>query len=93
MFVSIVTSISRLHGFGTDWKALSTALGNRDEAFLKLRSKVDGGFTAMNVKLETERWFRVQMDAAADTVSNDFLRMLDTKTSHLEKRVEQIEEK
>mmetsp|Transcript_39807 Transcript_39807/g.93771 ORF Transcript_39807/g.93771 Transcript_39807/m.93771 type:complete len:1965 (+) Transcript_39807:164-6058(+) len=82
----------KVNNMQQEMETLSNAMGVRDAAIKKLHSKVDGGFAALNVKLETEYWMRTQIDAAADGIGNDFLRLLDQKCNHLEKRMEQLAE-
>jgi len=45
------------------------------------------------VRLETDRWVREGCDRVADSVTNQFLRLLDDASSKVEKRVDSCEER
>jgi len=63
------------------------------EAMVELDAKVDGSFDSLLVRFETDRWVREGVDRVADTVSNQFLRLLDEASQKLDKRVDKMEQK
>uniref|UniRef100_A0A7S1LT24 Uncharacterized protein n=1 Tax=Alexandrium catenella TaxID=2925 RepID=A0A7S1LT24_ALECA len=63
------------------------------EALKKLSARVDGGFSALLVRLETDKWMRENVDKVADNVSNSFLRLLDDSSQKLSGRMERCEQR
>merc|ERR1712113_838269 len=57
----------------------------------KLGARVEGGFDAIIVRLESERWMRENVDKIADNVANSFLRLLDDSSQKLTARVDKLE--
>eukprot|EP00927_Polykrikos_kofoidii_P020074 TRINITY_DN19466_c0_g1_i1.p1 TRINITY_DN19466_c0_g1~~TRINITY_DN19466_c0_g1_i1.p1 ORF type:complete len:1321 (-),score=340.44 TRINITY_DN19466_c0_g1_i1:185-3640(-) len=63
------------------------------EALRRLRARVDGGFDAMLLRLETMCWAHQAFDASADNIGNSFLSLLDKGSVKLEERVKRCEQK
>eukprot|EP00930_Biecheleria_cincta_P017538 TRINITY_DN13915_c0_g1_i3.p1 TRINITY_DN13915_c0_g1~~TRINITY_DN13915_c0_g1_i3.p1 ORF type:complete len:1457 (+),score=511.02 TRINITY_DN13915_c0_g1_i3:83-4453(+) len=70
-----------LAGLKDKSKALEDLLEDRVS---EVQAKLDGGFEALLLRLEAERWVNENVDAVADTVTNKFLRNLDKRVEKLE---------
>jgi len=61
------------------------------ESVDQLEARVDGGFDAMLVRLETQRWVSENVDKVADSVSQQFLHLIDDYVQQLRGRMEKCE--
>mmetsp|Transcript_79996 Transcript_79996/g.124752 ORF Transcript_79996/g.124752 Transcript_79996/m.124752 type:complete len:1771 (+) Transcript_79996:28-5340(+) len=57
----------------------------------KVKARVEGGFDAIVVQLEAERWLRGQVDSVADGISQSFMHLLDQTSEKLSNRVHKVE--
>lgn len=69
----------------------SAATKSLTEALAQLRARVDGGFHALVVQLEVDRWTRSAVDGVADGISQHFLNHLDQTSVKLTSRVQKCE--
>merc|ERR1712050_55218 len=63
----------------------------KQEVVSKLSARVEGGFDALILRLESEKWMRENVDKIADNVANSFLRLLDDSSQKLAARVDKLE--
>eukprot|EP00747_Dinoflagellata_sp_TGD_P108808 gnl/TRDRNA2_/TRDRNA2_170522_c3_seq6.p1 gnl/TRDRNA2_/TRDRNA2_170522_c3~~gnl/TRDRNA2_/TRDRNA2_170522_c3_seq6.p1 ORF type:complete len:185 (+),score=58.22 gnl/TRDRNA2_/TRDRNA2_170522_c3_seq6:53-556(+) len=68
-------------------KADQESVQKLQEAVTQLEAHVDGGFDAIVVKLETERWMRTNVDAVADSITNQFLQLVDMRVQRVEEKL------
>jgi chromosome segregation ATPase len=64
---------------------------NQRAANAELKARMEGGFDAMLVQLEAERWLRGQVDSVADRVTQDMVGVLDKTCDQLATRVLKVE--
>lgn len=63
----------------------------KKEDVTKLKARVEGGFKAMVVQMESERWLKANTDSVADGIGQAFMSLVDQTSEKLSVRVQKIE--
>jgi len=63
----------------------------KKEDVKKLKARVDGGFNALVVQMESERWLKANTDSVADGIGQAFMSLVDQTSEKLSVRVQKIE--
>merc|ERR1711920_368126 len=61
------------------------------EVVSKLSARLEGGFDAIIVRMEADKYMRENVDKIADNVANSFLRLLDDSSQKITARVDKLE--
>jgi len=63
----------------------------KKEEVTQLKARVEGGFNAIVVHMEAERWVKSNCDTVADGISQSFLGLVDQTCEKLALRVSKVE--
>jgi len=64
----------------------------KKEDLKKLKARVEGGFSALVVQMESERWLKANVDSVADGIGQAFMSLVDQTSERASVRLQKIEE-
>jgi len=81
---------------GEQVESCKDAMGKVDsmakkEEVRQLKARVEGGFNALIVQIEAQRWLKANIDSVSDGVSQAFMQLVDQTSERVSKRVSKVE--